>query len=94
MKLGALKAAIRDGDTPKIQVRLAGDCILDAILQKTPLLAELDRLFPEGKATETHLWVNADGFLTKEQDRWTSTNSSSGVSETETPVSSSLPSSS
>lgn len=69
MKLGALKSAIRDlKGAPKIWVGVLGQPMtVDA--QKTPLLAELDRLYPEGRAQETGLWLRDDGYLMREEDR-------------------------
>lgn len=70
MKLGPLKSAIRDGDAPKVLVRHVRtdgtEVQITWVAQKTPLLAELDRLFPEGRAQETHLHINQEGYLTHE----------------------------
>lgn len=68
MKLGPLKAAIRDGDAPKVLVRHVlsdgTEVHINWAGQKTPLLAELDRLFPEGRGQETGLALTPEGFLT------------------------------
>jgi hypothetical protein len=65
MKLGALKTHIRSmTEAPKAQMRFGGGQVLTLTLQKTPLLAELDTVFPEGKAQETGLAFTHDGFLT------------------------------
>ena len=66
MKLGALKQAIRDGDAPKCLVNYDGIHI-SWVGQKGPLIAELDRLFPEGKNQETGLYFDSQGYLGREQ---------------------------
>jgi hypothetical protein len=70
MKLGALKSAIRDLKTaPKALVRFGCDkrsLVLD--LQKTPLLAELDKIFIGGRAEETGFEVTADGYLSHKDE--------------------------
>jgi hypothetical protein len=64
MKLGSLKAAIRDLKVaPKVVIGL-GDAVVDIYAQKAPLLTELDRAFPGGKAVETGLQLDENGYLT------------------------------
>ena len=65
MKLGPLKQSIRDGDAPKCVVNHDGIHIT-WVGQKGPLIVELDRLYPEGKATETGLYINSEGYLSRE----------------------------
>lgn len=63
MKLGALKSAIKahkgnpwlTASTPVGQITF--------VLQQTPLLAELDRLFPDGRAQKTGLRLTNAGQL-------------------------------
>lgn len=67
MKLGPLKSAIRDlQQAPRALFRIHPDVVLEVHLQKTPLLASLDTAFPNGRASETGLTINAEGFLTRE----------------------------
>lgn len=65
MKLGALKTAIRELKiAPKALIRFGCDkrtMTLD--LQKTPLLAELDKVFTGGRSEETGMDITADGYL-------------------------------
>lgn len=72
MKLGPLKSAIRDLDTaPKLATANPPERGLILHLQKTPLLAELDRLFGQyGRSHETNLKLTEDGFLMPEEGSW------------------------
>lgn len=70
MKLGALKTAIRESEVaPRLEVLLDNGKRLTVVAQKTPLLASLDELYPEGRSQETELWLREDGFLMRESDR-------------------------
>jgi hypothetical protein len=71
MKLGALKSAIKEGGTPKIRVNLVGLHPVDLDIQKGSLLAALDASFPEGRAQETGLYLQAAGFIDRETNRAT-----------------------
>lgn len=54
MRLGELRGAIRKTKgNPIVRVPLADGRVMTLSLQKTPLLEELERLFPGGKGTET-----------------------------------------
>lgn len=75
MKLGELRGAIRKTKgNPFITMSIDGKP-LSLYLQKTPLLEELDRVFPGGKAVETGLefdpetayldGFNADGTVSE-----------------------------
>lgn len=65
MKLGPLKSAIRDlPQAPKFKGRGWDGTEFDFHLQKTPLLAELDRLYPD--RGETGYAINSEGYLTKD----------------------------
>ncbi|RWE37461.1 hypothetical protein [Mesorhizobium sp.] len=68
MKLGELRAAIRKTKgAPFMDVAAIGPsgATLRLVLQKTPLLEELDRAFPGGKAAETGMTFDvASGHLT------------------------------
>jgi hypothetical protein len=62
MKLGELRGAIRK---LKGHVYFTTDLGLRFVLQKTPLLEDLERHFPGGKAVETGISFDADtGCLT------------------------------
>lgn len=70
MKLGALKTTIRALTIPPKAVMDFGDGVhLELCLQKTPLLTELDAVFTGGKAQETGLFINPEGYITRESDR-------------------------
>lgn len=59
MKLGELRGAIRKTKgSPFTIVTISGEAVT-LVLQKTPLLEELDRVFPGGKAAETGLTFDA-----------------------------------
>lgn len=63
MKLGELRAAIRKTkETPYVNIYPfpGTDKGMRFALQKTPLLAELERVYPGGKAVETGLDFNID----------------------------------
>lgn len=63
MKLGELRAAIRKTkETPFVNIYPfpGTDKGFRFALQKTPLLAELERVYPGGKAVETGLEFNVD----------------------------------
>lgn len=63
MKLGELRAAIRKTkETPFVNVYPfpGTDKGFRFALQKTPLLAELERVYPGGKAVETDLEFNVE----------------------------------
>ncbi|MER9524060.1 hypothetical protein NKI96_10790 [Mesorhizobium sp. M0292] len=63
MKLGELRAAIRKTkETPFVNIYPfpGTDKGFRFALQKTPLLAELERVYPGGKAIETGLDFNVD----------------------------------
>lgn len=68
MKLGELRAAIRKTKgAPFMDVAAIGPSgvTLRLVLQKTPLLEELDRAYPGGKAAETGMTFDvASGHLT------------------------------
>jgi len=70
MKISALNTAIRGlRGAPKVRFKIAAihpthagqEMVLE--LQKTPLLAELKRMFPNGRSEETGITVDDDGFL-------------------------------
>lgn len=64
MKLGELRGAIRKTKGSPFTIVTIGGEAVTLVLQKTPLLEELDRVFPGGKATETGLTFDAaDGKL-------------------------------
>lgn len=65
MKLGELRSAIRKTKgNPIVKVPLVGGTIFTLTLQKTPLLEELERAYPGGKAVETGLsFVEETGLL-------------------------------
>lgn len=69
MKLGELNTAIRTfGGAVKVRVAMdALEVSLD--VQKTSLLDELKRLFPDGRAQETGLFLRKDGYLMLERQR-------------------------
>jgi hypothetical protein len=58
MKLGALKAAIRD--TPKIKGKLFFG---DFVMEKAALIATLDAYYAGGRSQETGLTVTETGHL-------------------------------
>ncbi|MDH1266726.1 hypothetical protein N5C81_03735 [Rhizobium pusense] len=67
MKLGELRGAIRKTKGSPFTIVTIGGEAITLVLQKTPLLEELDRLFPGGKAAETGLTFDTttgelDGF--------------------------------
>ncbi|KDR87711.1 hypothetical protein L905_19130 [Agrobacterium sp. TS43] len=69
MKLGELRGAIRKTKGSPFTIGTIGGEAITLVLQKTPLLEELDRVFPGGKAAETGLTFDAatgklDGFDT------------------------------
>lgn len=70
MKLGALKTTIREGSNPRIRFALyppgREPVEVEVALQKGSILEQLDLAFPEGRAQETGLHINPDGFLTSE----------------------------
>lgn len=68
MKLGPLKAAIRElSEAPKMQINsIDRPDPFEVVLQKTPLLAELDRHYPGGRAVETAWKLTEDGYLVRE----------------------------
>lgn len=69
MKLGTLKTAIRESNqAPRIRTEFLGQHV-DLVLQKTPLLEELDRIYPDGRSQETGLWLREDGHIMKETER-------------------------
>lgn len=58
MKLGELRGLIRKTKgSPAVRVRL-GEADLNLLIQKTPLLEELEKAFPGGKMVETGLTFN------------------------------------
>lgn len=67
MKLRNLKGAIRK--TASVKFAMAGPMgRIDITCVKSDLMADLDRLYGSDGQAETGLWVNADGFLTRESD--------------------------
>lgn len=63
MKLGELRGAIRKmKGNPSINLPVGG-VTLTLVLQKTPLLDELERQFPGGKAAETPLELDEERGL-------------------------------
>ena len=58
MKLGALKAAIRE--TPKIKGKLYFG---DFVMEKSALIASLDTYYTGGRSQETGLTVTEEGYL-------------------------------
>lgn len=66
MKLGALKAAIRQAKNVGVYVEVGGVAKLLLLAQKGSMLEQLDEAFPGGKAQETGLYLREDGFLMKE----------------------------
>lgn len=73
MKLGALKSSIRAlANAPTVRIAYTdpatgeGFVLENLPVTKQGLLAELDRVFPGGKAVETHLFLNAEGGLHRE----------------------------
>lgn len=68
MKLGELKGAIRKlQGAPKIRLNLKTGQQLECELIKGVFLEQLDQAFPGGKAVETMLTLEADGFIGKEE---------------------------
>jgi hypothetical protein len=66
MQLGKLKQAIRDMEgPPKVMINFDG-LHITIHAQKTPLIAELDAKFTDGKSQETGLHFNQEGYLTRE----------------------------
>ena len=59
MKLGELRGAIRKTKGNPFTIVTIGGEAVTLVLQKTPLLDELDRVFPGGKAAETGLTFDA-----------------------------------
>lgn len=59
MKLGELRGAIRKTKGSPFTIVTIGGEAITLVLQKTPLLEELDRVFPGGKAAETGLMFDA-----------------------------------
>lgn len=59
MKLGELRGAIRKTKGSPFTIVTIGGEAITLVLQKTPLLEELDRVFPGGKAAETGLTFDA-----------------------------------
>ncbi|EGL63602.1 hypothetical protein AGRO_3671 [Agrobacterium sp. ATCC 31749] len=59
MKLGELRGAIRKTKGSPFTIVTIGGEAVTLVLQKTPLLEELDRVFPGGKAAETGLTFDA-----------------------------------
>ncbi|MGV1943534.1 hypothetical protein ACQZ5D_23905 [Agrobacterium sp. 22-211-1] len=59
MKLGELRGAIRKTKGSPFTIVTIGGEAITLVLQKTPLLEELDRVFPGGKAAETGLIFDA-----------------------------------
>ncbi|NSZ73925.1 hypothetical protein G6L74_09250 [Agrobacterium tumefaciens] len=59
MKLGELRGAIRKTKGSPFTIVAIGGEDITLVLQKTPLLEELDRVFPGGKAVETGLTFDA-----------------------------------
>jgi hypothetical protein len=68
MKLGKLNAAIRAAKKVRFLARIEEGFNLPFTLEKTPLLATLAEAFPEGRSQETGLYLNAEGFLSREGD--------------------------
>lgn len=66
MKLGELRGAIRKmKGNPSIRLPLGGGAVMTIVTQKTPLLEELERLFPGGKGVDTPIEFNeATGEMT------------------------------
>ena len=66
MKLGALKAAIRDLDgAPHMYVNVHGVVPLHVDMTKGSVLKALDEAFPGGRTQETGLKL-VDGYFTRE----------------------------
>lgn len=59
MKLGELRGVIRKTKGSPFTIVTIGGEAVTLVLQKTPLLEELDRVFPGGKAAETGLTFDA-----------------------------------
>lgn len=59
MKLGELRGAIRKTKGSPFTIATIGGEAITLVLQKTPILEELDRVFPGGKAAETGLTFDA-----------------------------------
>lgn len=59
MRLGELRGAIRKmKGNPSIRLPLSDGAVMTVVTQKTPLLEELERLFPGGKGVETPFELN------------------------------------
>lgn len=68
MKLGALKADIRAAPKVRVWFNLANKYPIKVPVEKGELLAQLDLAFPGGKAVETGLCLNGEGFLCPDSD--------------------------
>lgn len=65
MKLPQLNSAIRAADNVRICFNLANQHPIQVVVQKSSMLDALKEAFPD--RGETGLFLNADGFLMREQ---------------------------